>query len=222
MSLTPRDLDLLKGVHPALRAVIERAARDPNCPRFVITEGLRTLEQQRKNVAKKVSKTLKSRHLTGHAVDIAPLDPDTGKASYDWSLYYPLAKAIKRNAKELGTPIEWGGDWHSFKDGPHWQLPWKDYPENPAITERFPADYHKAPQYTGTTDRDVGTGTALKALSGGTVGAGIGAEPLAKMVDAVIQQQSEITSGDIVRVVLGGAIILASVYLAYRAFQQDS
>jgi len=30
--------------------------------------------------------------------------------------------------RRLRVPIEWGGDWRSFKDGPHWQLPWAEYP----------------------------------------------------------------------------------------------
>ena len=28
----------------------------------------------------------------------------------------------------VGVPIEWGGDWRTFKDGPHFQLPWGKYP----------------------------------------------------------------------------------------------
>ena len=28
----------------------------------------------------------------------------------------------------LEGPIEWGGDWRRFADGPHWQLPWGQYP----------------------------------------------------------------------------------------------
>ena len=40
----------------------------------------------------------------------------------------PLAAAMKRAAKELNIPIEWGGDWVSFPDGPHYQLPRKEYP----------------------------------------------------------------------------------------------
>jgi peptidoglycan L-alanyl-D-glutamate endopeptidase CwlK len=36
---------------------------------------------------------------------------------------------VKRAAQEVGVPVEWGGDWKSFKDGPHWQLPFKEYPK---------------------------------------------------------------------------------------------
>jgi peptidoglycan L-alanyl-D-glutamate endopeptidase CwlK len=30
---------------------------------------------------------------------------------------------MKQAAYELNIKIEWGGDWKSFKDGPHFQLP---------------------------------------------------------------------------------------------------
>ena len=29
---------------------------------------------------------------------------------------------MKQAAKELGVNIVWGGDWKSFKDGPHFQI----------------------------------------------------------------------------------------------------
>jgi peptidoglycan L-alanyl-D-glutamate endopeptidase CwlK len=35
---------------------------------------------------------------------------------------------MKDAAEQLGIQLEWGGDWKTFKDGPHFQLPWKDYP----------------------------------------------------------------------------------------------
>jgi peptidoglycan L-alanyl-D-glutamate endopeptidase CwlK len=51
-----------------------------------------------------------------------------GEVRWDWPLYYKIADAMKKAAHELDVPLEWGGDWKSFKDGPHFQLPWKDYP----------------------------------------------------------------------------------------------
>ncbi|KLG58653.1 M15 family metallopeptidase, partial [Escherichia coli] len=39
-----------------------------------------------------------------------------------WPLYEKIAQAFKQAAKELNTPIEWGGDWRTLKDGPHFQL----------------------------------------------------------------------------------------------------
>ena len=75
------------------------------------------------------SKTMNSYHLTGHAVDVVPiLDVNKdGKINavdmYDWGALRKLAPHIKKAAKSLGVPIEWGGDWQSFPDGPHWQIP---------------------------------------------------------------------------------------------------
>lgn len=122
--LTPKDLERLKGVHPDLVRVIKRA--DTLGAKFKVIEGLRSLDRQRQLKAKGASQTMNSRHLTGHAVDIAPLE--NGEVSWAWPLYYPLAKIVKEAAKIEQVPVEWGGDWKKFKDGPHWQLPWAKYP----------------------------------------------------------------------------------------------
>lgn len=121
MKLDQKSLDKLKGVHPDLVKVVKRAAEVTDTD-FIVTEGLRTLERQRTLVAAGASRTMRSRHLTGHAIDLAA--KVGGKVRWDWPLYYKLATAMKRAAKELGVKIEWGGDWKSFKDGPHFQLPW--------------------------------------------------------------------------------------------------
>ena len=118
-----RSQSRLEEVHPDLKLVMDRALRMSRLDLAVI-EGVRTLERQRELVNSGASQTMKSRHLTGHAVDIAPLDPATGKVSWDWPLYHQIAKTIKEAAELEGVQIEWGGDWKSFKDGPHWQLPW--------------------------------------------------------------------------------------------------
>ncbi len=47
---------------------------------------------------------------------------------WDWPLYYMLANSMKMAAMEVGVPIEWGGDWKSLKDGPHYQLPRHTHP----------------------------------------------------------------------------------------------
>jgi peptidoglycan L-alanyl-D-glutamate endopeptidase CwlK len=73
------------------------------------------------------TRTMNSRHLTGHAVDIAPYV--AGQVRWDWPLYHELAKTVKKCAADLDIPIQWGGDWRSFKDGPHWELPWGKYPK---------------------------------------------------------------------------------------------
>ena len=130
-ALTARDLSRMKKAHPDLQKVIKRAAEITTIP-FVVLQADRTIEQQRENVRKGVSWTMKSRHLIGkdgmvYAVDIAPLGPD-GKASWSWPLYHKLAPIVKRAAKDVKIAVEWGGDWAKNKDGPHWQLGWKEYP----------------------------------------------------------------------------------------------
>ncbi|WP_339913639.1 peptidoglycan-binding protein [uncultured Brevundimonas sp.] len=115
----------LKGVHPDLVRVVRGAATISPIA-FVVTEGLRTIERQRSLVASGASRTMKSRHLTGHAVDLAARV--NGEIRWDWPLYQTLSKAMKQAAQEANVALEWGGDWRSFKDGPHFQLPWAKYP----------------------------------------------------------------------------------------------
>jgi peptidoglycan L-alanyl-D-glutamate endopeptidase CwlK len=129
-SLTQRDYTRLKGLHPDLVRVVQRAEAMTDL-QFMVLEGLRTIERQRELFKQKATKTLNSRHIKakngyGHAVDLAPML--NGKVSWDWPLYHRLAKIIKAAAKAEKVAIEWGGDWRTFKDGPHWQLPWGKYP----------------------------------------------------------------------------------------------
>jgi peptidoglycan L-alanyl-D-glutamate endopeptidase CwlK len=125
ITLSPTSLKRLQGVHPDLIKVVKRAAALSDID-FMVTEGVRTLARQKQLVAAGASKTMRSRHLNGHAVDLAVLLH--GKLSWDWPLYTKLSKVVKQAAKEVNVPIEWGGDWKSFRDGPHYQLPWKGYP----------------------------------------------------------------------------------------------
>lgn len=131
VTLTSRDLSRLKKAHPDLKKIVARAAEITTIP-FVVLQADRTIEQQRANVKAGVSWTMKSRHLISrdgmvYAVDIAPLGPD-GNVSWSWPLYRKLAPIMKKAAKDMKIPVEWGGDWTKNKDGPHWQLPWKLYP----------------------------------------------------------------------------------------------
>ena len=90
------------------------------------------MEEQRKLLAAGATRTLRSRHLPGktnklsHAIDLAlKLD---GKVRWDWPLFAQMAKTVKAAAKTEKVSIEWGGDWKTFRDGPHFQLPWAKYP----------------------------------------------------------------------------------------------
>ena len=121
-----RSLARLEGVHPDLVRVVKKAAAMSPLD-FTVLEGLRTLDRQKQLFNLGATKTLRSRHLTGHAVDLAPMVG--GTVRWDWPLYHRLAKIIKEAAVAENVPIEWGGNWKTFKDGPHWQLPWKTYPK---------------------------------------------------------------------------------------------
>ena len=123
--LEPTSLLRLQGVHPDLVKVVERAIQLSEID-FTVLEGRRTKERQQDLLKSGATTTLKSRHLTGHAVDLGAFVG--GEVRWDWPLYHKIAAAVKQAAKEVAVPIEWGGDWKSFKDGPHYQLPWKDYP----------------------------------------------------------------------------------------------
>lgn len=118
-TLSNRSRNRLVGVHPDLVKIIELAiTRSP--VDFVVVEGLRSPERQKELFDKGASKTLNSRHITGHAVDIAPVVE--GSLRWDWPLYHRIAPVVKQCAEELGVEIVWGGDWKSFPDGPHFEL----------------------------------------------------------------------------------------------------
>jgi peptidoglycan L-alanyl-D-glutamate endopeptidase CwlK len=120
-----RSEERLKGVHPDLVNVARRAlALSP--VDFGITEGLRTVERQKQLVAEGKSQTMNSRHITGHAVDVFAYPTPAG--SWDMTYYRQIADAFSAASKELGIPVEWGGNWTTLKDGPHFQLPHRAYP----------------------------------------------------------------------------------------------
>ena len=122
--LSQKSLDRLSGVHPDLVAVVKRAIEITDVD-FAVLEGVRSLARQEQLIKAGASQTMRSRHLTGHAVDLGAY---VGQIRWDWPLYDKIALAMKAAAIELQIAIEWGGDWKSFKDGPHFQLTWEAYP----------------------------------------------------------------------------------------------
>lgn len=121
-SLGKKSKQKLDGVHEDIVAVVELAISKSEYD-FTVLEGLRSVERQKELVDTGKSTTMNSRHLNGHAVDIAPWP-----ISWEWEDYYPIAKVIKEAAEELNVDFEWGGDWKTFPDAPHWQLSWRKYP----------------------------------------------------------------------------------------------
>jgi peptidoglycan L-alanyl-D-glutamate endopeptidase CwlK len=123
--LSGRSRTRMTGVHPALVAVVEAAIARTSVD-FMVTEGLRSPERQALLVKAGASRTKRSRHLTGHAVDVAALVD--GRVRWDWPLYGQIAEAFKAAADELTTPVIWGGDWPTLRDGPHFELDRKAFP----------------------------------------------------------------------------------------------
>jgi len=123
--LGKRSIERLQGVHPDLVRVVERAI-DLTTVDFTVLEGLRSPERQQTLVASGASQTLNSRHITGHAVDLGAWVDN--QVDWSWPLYTKIANAMKAAANELGVAILWGGDWRTFKDGPHFELDRRYYP----------------------------------------------------------------------------------------------
>jgi len=150
-NLGSTSLSRLQGVHTALVEVVTHAIQITAVD-FAVIEGVRTKERQEILVKSGASKTMDSRHLTGHAVDVAAWVG--GHHSWDWPLYYKIAEAMRLASVELQTPIRWGGCWDlmmseyadtedavagyvarrkklgkkAFIDGPHFELPREFYP----------------------------------------------------------------------------------------------
>ena len=146
-----RSLDSLKGIHPDLRRVLDRALQESPLD-FTVIEGLRTTDRQRQLVASGASRTMNSRHITGHAVDLLPIGP-SGPA-FDWPLYYKLGPAVKAAAAAEGVSLVWGGDWRSFKDGPHFELDRKVYPASDWSTGDKPPERYISPAQSIVAEPD--------------------------------------------------------------------
>ena len=122
--LSARSEARMIGVNDKLKAVVRRAlALSPFD--FGVTQGKRTATEQKAMFDKGVSRldgTHKiSKHQTGRAIDFVAYD-ENGSVTWSFEYYEAIANAFKQAARELRTPIVWGGDWVTFKDGPHIQL----------------------------------------------------------------------------------------------------
>jgi peptidoglycan L-alanyl-D-glutamate endopeptidase CwlK len=148
--------DNLRGVHPVLCHVLSYACNTLGLSDVLVLEGLRTPERQATLVASGASRTLNSRHLTGHAIDLAPRKPD-GNPSWVWEDYFRVAETMRMAAVATRTPLTWGGVWDRdvrdltdlraavnayvkryksanpgkapLLDGPHWELPKSQFPQ---------------------------------------------------------------------------------------------
>ncbi|WP_250655208.1 M15 family metallopeptidase [Alkalimarinus coralli] len=151
-ALGPNSLKELNNVHEDLVSIVKRAIQITPQD-FSVHDGIRTLEEQKELVKRGASKTLNSRHITGHAVDLVPYI--NGKLRWEWEPIFVIADAVRLAAKELSIPLTWGGAWdidftnsneptedlvndysarrkkmnkRVFLDGPHYELPRITYP----------------------------------------------------------------------------------------------
>ncbi len=208
-TLSARSNSRLIGVHPDLVRVVKRAIQITEVD-FTVLEGVRDIGRQKEMVASGASTTMNSRHLRaengyGHAIDLAPFV--NGSVSWDWPLYHKIAKAMKQAAKELRIAVEWGGDWKTFKDGPHWQLPWKQYPSKGPVA---------GAKYTAETETQAKSKAVALVAGGVGASASVAQEPLVKALEVVSAQQGDLSSGDWLRMAIAVVVVGLSVYLAWR------
>lgn len=103
----------LSEVHPHLVRLAERALELSPID-FSIIDGLRTMAEQREYVRTGASKTLNSRHLTGHAVDFAPWI--NGRIRWEPEPFKPIVRAFILASDELSIPMRSGWDWDRDRD----------------------------------------------------------------------------------------------------------
>jgi len=130
-----RSLDRLNGVNTRLVSVVHRAL-ELSTVDFTVVEGLRSKQRQaqlyaqgRTTAGKIVTWTLKSKHIDGLAVDLAPFTD--GKIDWtDLAKFDAIGAAMKKAAAELGVTIRWGADWDrdgrlrekGESDSPHFEI----------------------------------------------------------------------------------------------------
>lgn len=85
---------------------------------FAVIEGLRTLERQKELYARGASQTMKSKHLTGKAVDLMAFIDNRG--SWELNLYDDIADAMRQGAIKAKVHIRWGAAW-SIPDIRDWK-----------------------------------------------------------------------------------------------------
>lgn len=125
-NLGSRSRSRLEGVHPALVRCVETAITITGVD-FTVLEGLRSEARQRTLFAQGHTRTLNSRHITGHAVDLAPWI--NGSIPWDDHMAFRcIGHAMLRAAEIHGVAVTWGalkshgGMWRTFNDMPHYQV----------------------------------------------------------------------------------------------------
>jgi hypothetical protein len=105
----------LEALDPSLARVVRKVQADNPELRFVIGSGKRDDSLQRKALAWGWSRSRYSRHQSGGAVDLWPLDTN-GRITFDQATQSRIGAAMKKAAAALQVAIRWGGNFRSFKD----------------------------------------------------------------------------------------------------------
>jgi len=220
--LDAQSLKALEGVHPDMERVVLRAAALSPIP-FRVTEGRRTLARQRELVRTGMSKTLNSRHLTGHAVDIVPMvdvtgdGRVTGEDMWHHAQLVKLSPYIKQAFKAEGVPYDWGGDWRNAWDKPHWQLTWKRYPVQVASLGGDMELYEAWTdiQEDGRMETPYITPSAASMAGAGGAGAG-GLGLVGQAVTDLQQAQGHFNAGNVFGIVIGSLVLIGAGLAIYH------
>lgn len=210
----------LQGVHPDLTDVVHKAISNLDIPVLVV-EGKRTRARQRQLVRKGASQTMNSRHLTGHAVDLVAVDGR--KLLWGQPYYQKISAAMKSAADELNVDIDWGGDWRSFKDTPHYQLNWKAYPKDDKSWQDRVKPEVKPCEVLAKTSRKYKTAGVAKHLSGGVAVSAIGAASLENVtaVKSYLDAVQSLVTGYGIFIAVGAAVAGWLVFELMQKWQEE-
>ena len=127
-SFGAKSLGKLNTCHPDIIKVMNEAIKHMD---FIVLYGTRTVAEQQALYAQGrtkpgpivtskdgVKKKSKHNYSPSLAVDIAPWPIDWN----DIKRFKELAVVVKKAADTVGVAIQWGGDWKTFKDWPHWEI----------------------------------------------------------------------------------------------------
>jgi peptidoglycan L-alanyl-D-glutamate endopeptidase CwlK len=120
--LSRRSLGNLTEVDEKLINVVKTAIQVTTVD-FGVIQGVRTVEEQKILVERGASRTMKSKHIEGLAVDLMAYIGSRG--SWELNLYDNIADAMKKAALENEVAIRWGAAWH-ISDIRKWGSPMED------------------------------------------------------------------------------------------------
>lgn len=218
--LTELSRKRLEGVHPDLKKVVEDAAA--NAPfEILVVEGLRTVARQKKMVAEGKSRTMNSRHLTGHAIDLCAIVD--GKMKWTKPHNHAIADLMKAEATSKGVDLEWGGEiWPTFKDTPHYQLSWDVYPKQDTTWDTKPKAVEvKAALKKSRKHRAAGWAKWGAGISGGVTAGWPAIKQQITVGQDIVATATQVLAANSLTVVAGLLIVGAITANWFQMMQKD-